>query len=127
MELNIEDVLHIKELHHKYDKGQRISSQELTDLYNKVTNKKVNNTTCGSCLRQMLFELVRYTESIKDKYKLQEDEIEFLKWTKTLPEEHFPSFEKVCSIYNRVFNTDRQINSCLPCLKSMLNCLYILM
>ena len=42
----------IEELYNKYNKGERIKSQLLTDLYNKVTGKNVTNTSCGSCLRQ---------------------------------------------------------------------------
>ena len=48
----------IEELFNKFNKGERIKSQVLTDLYNRVTGKNLTNTSCASCLRQRLFELV---------------------------------------------------------------------
>ena len=38
----------IEELYNKYNKGERIKSQLLTDLYKNVKGKNVSNTTCRS-------------------------------------------------------------------------------
>lgn len=119
----------IKELSDKYNKGERIKSQVLTDLYNKVTGKNLTNTTCGSCLRQRLFELVNILNNAKTSYssKLTEEDRKFLLWARGLEKEHYPSFDKVVELYNRVFNQNRPITNCLSCIKQMLMDLFDLL
>lgn len=116
----------IEELYGKYNKGQRIKSQVLTDLYNRVTGKRVNNTSCGSCLRQRLFEVVDILNKAKKNYasKLSKEDREFLEWAKQLEKDHYPSFDKVVELYNKVFNQNRPITNCLGCIKEMLEELY---
>lgn len=116
----------INELYDKYNKGQRINSSQLTDLYNRVLNKKENNTTCGSCLRQRLFKLVEVLGKATEQYakNLTEEDIEFLKWSLTLEEGHYPSFDKVVDIYNRAFSQNKPITNCLKCIQTMLSDLY---
>lgn len=116
----------IEELFSKFNKGERIKSQVLTDLYNKVTGKNLTNTSCGSCLRQRLFELVDILNKAKKKYanKLSEEDRKFLEWAKQLEKDHYPSFDKVVELYNRVFDQNRPITNCLACIKQMLEELY---
>lgn len=116
----------IEELFSKFNKGERIKSQVLTDLYNRVTGKNLNNTSCGSCLRQRLFELVDILNKAKKNYakKLSEEDRKFLEWAKQLEKDHYPSFDKVVELYNRVFNQNRPITNCLACIKQMLEELY---
>ena len=38
-------------------KGYYIDSMQLTEHYNRILNKNVNNTTCVSCMRQRVSEL----------------------------------------------------------------------
>ena len=116
----------IEELFNKFNKGERIKSQVLTDLYNRVTGKNLTNTTCGSCLRQRLFELVDILNKAKKNYakKLSEEDRKFLEWAKQLEKDHYPSFDKVVELYNRVFNQNRPITNCLACIKQMLEELY---
>lgn len=116
----------IEELFSKFNKGERIKSQVLTDLYNRVTGKNLTNTTCGSCLRQRLFELVDILNKAKKNYakKLSEEDRKFLEWAKQLEKDHYPSFDKVVELYNRVFNQNRPITNCLACIKQMLEELY---
>lgn len=116
----------IEELFSKFNKGERIKSQVLTDLYNRVTGKNLTNTTCGSCLRQRLFELVDILNKAKKKYanKLSEEDRKFLEWAKQLEKDHYPSFDKVVELYNRVFDQNRPITNCLACIKQMLEELY---
>lgn len=126
MKITKEDRVLLDELYDKYNKGLRIKSQELTDLYNRVTGKNLTNTTCGSCLRQRLFELVNMLNAAQKAYRnrLTKEDIEFLEWAKQLEEDHYPSFERVVELYNKVFNQDRPITNCLTCIKEMLNELY---
>lgn len=116
----------IEELFNKFNKGERIKSQVLTDLYNRVTGKNLNNTSCGSCLRQRLFELVDILNKAKKNYakKLSEEDRKFLEWAKQLEKDHYPSFDKVVELYNRVFDQNRPITNCLACIKQMLEELY---
>ena len=116
----------IEELFSKFNKGERIKSQVLTDLYNRVTGKNLNNTSCGSCLRQRLFEVVDILNKAKKNYakKLSEEDRKFLEWAKQLEKDHYPSFDKVVELYNRVFDQKRPITNCLACIKQMLEELY---
>lgn len=116
----------IEELFSKFNKGEKIKSQVLTDLYNRVTGKNLTNTSCGSCLRQRLFELVDILNKAKKKYanKLSEEDRKFLEWAKQLEKDHYPSFDKVVELYNRVFDQNRPITNCLACIKQMLEELY---
>lgn len=116
----------IEELFSKFNKGERIKSQVLTDLYNRVTGKNLTNTSCGSCLRQRLFELVDILNKAKKNYakKLSDEDRKFLEWAKQLEKDHYPSFDKVVELYNRVFDQNRPITNCLACIKQMLEELY---
>lgn len=116
----------IEELFNKFNKGERIKSQVLTDLYNRVTGKNLTNTSCGSCLRQRLFEVVDILNKAKKNYakKLSEEDRKFLEWAKQLEKDHYPSFDKVVELYNRVFDQKRPITNCLACIKQMLEELY---
>lgn len=126
MSISKEDRELIEELFNKFNKGERIKSQVLTDLYNRVTGKNLTNTTCGSCLRQRLFELVDILNKAKKNYakKLSEEDRKFLEWAKQLEKDHYPSFDKVVELYNRVFDQNRPITNCLACIKQMLEELY---
>lgn len=126
MRIKKEDRELIEELFSKFNKGERIKSQVLTDLYNRVTGKNLTNTSCGSCLRQRLFELVDILNKAKNKYanKLSEEDRKFLEWAKQLEKDHYPSFDKVVELYNRVFDQNRPITNCLACIKQMLEELY---
>lgn len=126
MSISKEDRELIEELFNKFNKGERIKSQVLTDLYNRVTGKNLTNTTCGSCLRQRLFEVVDILNKAKKNYakKLSEEDRKFLEWAKQLEKDHYPSFDKVVELYNRVFNQNRPITNCLACIKQMLEELY---
>lgn len=126
MSISKEDRELIEELFSKFNKGERIKSQVLTDLYNRVTGKNLTNTSCGSCLRQRLFEVVDILNKAKKNYakKLSEEDRKFLEWAKQLEKDHYPSFDKVVELYNRVFDQKRPITNCLACIKQMLEELY---
>ena len=48
----------IKKFDEIRQKGYYVNSNQVTSLYNKILEKNVNNTTCGSCLRGRIQELV---------------------------------------------------------------------
>jgi len=54
------------------NKGYYCDGKQLTEVYNRVLNKRVNPTNCGSCIRQRVNELEealnrfkRLSESLK--------------------------------------------------------------
>ena len=118
----------LNELYAKFNKGQKIDSQVLTNLYNDVTGKRVNNTLCGSCLRQRLLELVKMDDQIRREYKdkLSVEDAAFIKWILTLEEGHYPDFDRVVDIYNKVFNGDKPHTNCLPCVEELISVLTVL-
>lgn len=56
-QLTKEDIEFIEKAVELKNKGFYIDSQQLTDHYNRILGKRVNNTTCGSCMRQRVSEL----------------------------------------------------------------------
>lgn len=50
------------------NKGYYIDGNQLTEVYNRILNKRVNTTSCGSCLRQRISEL----EGALNHYKANE-------------------------------------------------------
>lgn len=118
----------IKDFSEKYNKGQRINGKDLTNLYNRVLGKKVEPTSCGSCLRKRLFDVISALDRCKKEYSknLTKEDIEWLKWTQTLEKDHYPDFSRVCELYNKVFHQNRMITNCLRCVMDMLEELYLL-
>lgn len=57
-----DDIAHIKHLVERKNKGLLVNSQEVTDLYNKILEKSVSNTTCSSCVRRRIQELQDHLE-----------------------------------------------------------------
>lgn len=123
-----EDRQLINELSAKFNKGERISGKLVTDLYNRVLGKNVDGTNCASCLRKRLFDVIAALDKDNKNYKskLSESDIKWLKWARELPKDHYPDFDKVCELYNRVFNQNRMITNCLKCVLDMLDELYLL-
>lgn len=53
-----QDKILIKKFDEIRQRGYYVSSNQVTSLYNKILEKNVNNTSCGSCLRGRIQELV---------------------------------------------------------------------
>lgn len=54
-----EDIDKVRKFIDIRNRGHYVETHELTDVYNRVLEKRVTNTTCGSCLRQRVNELER--------------------------------------------------------------------
>ena len=67
-----EDIEFVEKAIELKNKGFYIDSMQLTEHYNKILNKRVNNTTCGSCMRQRVLEL----ETALNHYKAQKSVLE---------------------------------------------------
>lgn len=63
-----EDIQFVEKAIELKNKGYYIDGKQLTDVYNKVLNKNVNPTNCGSCIRQRITEL----EGALNHHKAQE-------------------------------------------------------
>lgn len=73
MMISKEDSEKIRKFEDIRSRGYYCSGQEVTELYNRILNKRVNPTNCGSCISQRIRELVdalnRYE---REQEKLQE-------------------------------------------------------
>ena len=77
--MNSKQIKKIKELEPYLNSGKPINGNSIIDLYNEVfgpnpnTGRKVGYTSCGSCLRHRLIELINakntYITSLKAKKK----------------------------------------------------------
>lgn len=62
-----EDVVFVEKAIELKNKGYYIDGNQLTEVYNRVLNKRVNPTSCGSCLRQRIAELEGALNHFKQK------------------------------------------------------------
>ena len=62
-----EDVKFVEKAIELKAKGYYIDGNQLTEVYNRVLNKRVNPTSCGSCLRQRISELEGALNHFKSK------------------------------------------------------------
>lgn len=82
MEISKEDRELIRKFEAIRQKGYYVSGQEVTDLYNRVLNKHVNSTTCGSCISQRIREVVEalnHQEAVEAKQKEEENKAKMAK------------------------------------------------
>ncbi len=71
-----EDIEKVRKFINIKNKGHYVETHELTSVYNRVLEKHVNNTSCGSCLRQRVEELERALRRYEaDKAKKEAEEI----------------------------------------------------
>lgn len=59
-------------------RGLYVDSMQLTEAYNRILDKNVRNTTCGSCMRARIAELesaLNKWEADEAKLKAKEEEI----------------------------------------------------
>ena len=47
------------------NRGYYCDGKQLTDVYNRILNKRVNSTSCGSCIRARINELEQALERFK--------------------------------------------------------------
>lgn len=78
-EISKEDIELIRKFEDLSAHGYYVNSQQVTDAYNRILNKNVGNTTCGSCIKQRIAELVM----VRNRYEL---ELELSKPTEAVEE-----------------------------------------
>ena len=62
-----EDVEFVEKAIKLRNSGYYIDGNQLTEVYNRILNKRVNTTSCGSCLRQRISELEGALNHFKQK------------------------------------------------------------
>ena len=72
MTITNEDLKLIRRFQELKEKGFYCDSKQLQEVYNRVLNKHVAPTTCGSCMRQRIAELV----AAADKFERELSNIE---------------------------------------------------
>lgn len=65
MKWNKEDIEKVEKFIEIRNKGYYCDGAQLTEVYNRVLEKHVNVTNCGSCLRQRVNELAEALERFK--------------------------------------------------------------
>ena len=65
-----DDVKLVEKLVEIKNKGLYASGAEVTEIYNRVLEKKVNPTNCGSCIRGRIQELENALNRFKQKLEL---------------------------------------------------------
>ena len=65
MKWNKEDIEAVEKFIDIRNKGYYCDGTQLTQVYNRVLEKNVNPTNCGSCLRQRVNELAEALERFK--------------------------------------------------------------
>lgn len=71
-----EDIEKVRKFIEIKRRGHYAETHELTSVYNRVLEKHVNNTSCGSCLRQRVEELERALRQYEaDKAKKEAEEL----------------------------------------------------
>lgn len=71
MKISNEDLALIRKMEEIGQHGYYVDSVQLTDLYNRVLEKKVNPTNCGACLKTRLNELVEAANKFERMIQLE--------------------------------------------------------
>lgn len=86
MNWNDEDIKLVEKFIDIRNKGYYADGTQLTQVYNRVLNKRVNPTNCGSCIRQRINEL----EEALNRFKRLSEASEQVEPTTTKEEENKP-------------------------------------
>lgn len=70
MKMTNEDIEQIKKFKELRDKGYYVAGQDVTNLYNKVFEKNIENSNCSSCIRRRIGELITAMETFVKQMQL---------------------------------------------------------
>lgn len=76
-----EDRLKIRKFEEIKNKGMYASGVEVTEVYNRVLNKRLPSTNCGSCIRQRVQEMVNFLNKEEEQERKAEEELKKLEET----------------------------------------------
>lgn len=72
------DIKNFEKFKEIVNKGSRINGTEITELYNKIFNKKLAPTNCSSCISQRYKELRISYDNFKKELEKQEEKLKAL-------------------------------------------------
>lgn len=75
---NSEDIIAMNKFIDLANKNKRINGTEITELYNRVLNKNLKPTSCGSCINQRYKELKQSYTIFQEELKKQEEKAKAL-------------------------------------------------
>jgi len=84
MKWTSDDVKFVEKAIEVRNKGYYIDGRQLTEVYNRVLEKRANPTNCGSCIRQRINEL----ESALNSFKRLSESLKENKVEDNTPEEN---------------------------------------
>lgn len=67
MTISSEDIELADKFYDILNTGYYCDSKQVTDLFNKLTGKNVNNTNCSTCIRHRVLEIHNIVERLKEK------------------------------------------------------------
>ena len=73
MKFNSEDIQMIRKFEELKNNGYYCDSKQLNDVYNRVLEKNVAPTSCGSCMRVRIQELVNALNDFERKMEVKEE------------------------------------------------------
>ncbi len=73
MKFTKEDIELIEKFIEIKNRGYYVSGEQLTEAYNRILNKNVNITNCGSCLRGRVQELENALNHYREQLKKAQD------------------------------------------------------
>lgn len=76
-----EDRLKIRKFEEIKNRGMYASGVEVTEVYNRVLNKRLPSTNCGSCIRQRVQEMVNFLNKEEEQERKAEEELKKLEET----------------------------------------------
>ena len=76
MKISNEDLALIRKMEEIGQRGYYVDSAQLTSLYNRVLEKRVNPTNCGACLKARLNELVEAANRFERMIQLNSKPVE---------------------------------------------------
>ena len=74
MKWNNEDVELVEKFIDIRNRGYYADGTQLTEVYNRVLEKRVNPTNCGSCIRQRINELEEALNRFKRQIAIEEEQ-----------------------------------------------------
>lgn len=72
--INNEDVKFVDFAYSLINSAKYPSFQKVTETYNKIFGTKLNNTSCGSCIRQRILELKSAIDKFNEKLLEKEND-----------------------------------------------------
>lgn len=69
---NDDDIKLVEKFIEIRNKGYYCDGAQVTDVYNRILNKRVNPTQCGSCIRQRIGELENALNAYKRELEKEE-------------------------------------------------------